>query len=97
MRKDKEKVLDEVWDEARIAGFLELRPADGSDPDHHALLFAYRGMREDDFATFIEMFVSAGRNLNATGRDGRTLLEELAEHRYGAAYAEILRRHGASG
>ena len=61
------------------------------------LLFAYRGMRENDFARFIEMFTAAGRNLDASGRDGRTLLEEVSEHRYGAAYAEILRRHGANG
>ena len=45
----------------------------------------------------IEMFSAAGRNLDATGQDGRTLLEELAEHRYGAAYADILRKHGARG
>jgi hypothetical protein len=27
MRKDKAKVLDEQWDDARVASFLELRPA----------------------------------------------------------------------
>lgn len=95
MRKDKEKVLDEVWDDERIAGYLALRPGDGSDPDHHVLLTAYRGMREDDFARFIPMFIGAGRNLNAVGTAGKTLLEEVSEHRYGAAYAETLRAHGA--
>ena len=95
MRKDKEKVLDEVWDDARIASYLDLRPGDGSEPDHHVLLMAYRGMREADFARFIPMFVAAGRDLDATGRDGRTLLEEVSGHRYGAAYAAILREHGA--
>ena len=95
MRKDKEKVFDEVWDDARIAGFLDLRPGDGSDPDHHVLLTAYRSMREEDFARFVAMFATAGRDLNATGREGKTLLEEIAEHRYGEPYAAAMREHGA--
>ena len=95
MRKDKEKVLDEVWDDARIEGFLALRPGDGSDVDHHVLLCAYRGMREEDFARFLPLFVAAGRNLNAVGREGKTLLEEVSEHRYGEPYARLLREHGA--
>ena len=97
MRKDKDKVLDEIWDEARVAGFLELRPGNGSDPDHHVLISAYRGMREADFARFLPLFVAAGRSLDATGGDGRTLLEEVSEHRYGAPYAAMLREHGARG
>lgn len=95
MRKDKEKVLDEVWDDARVAGYLDLRPGDGSDPDHHVLLMAYRGMREDDFARFLPMFVDAGRNLDAVGREGKTLREEVSEHRYGEPYARLLKEYGA--
>jgi hypothetical protein len=95
MRKNKAKVLDEVWDDARIAGFLELRPGPGGDPDHHVLLTAYRSMRAEDFARFIPMFVAAGRDLDAVGTEGSTLLEEVSSHRYGAPYADILRQHGA--
>ena len=95
MRKDKEKVLDESWDEERIAGFLALRPGRGADPDHHVLLTAYRSMREEDFARFVPMFVAAGRNLDAIGPEGKTLLEEVSEHRFGAPYAAVLREHGA--
>lgn len=95
MRKDKAKVLDEQWDDARVASFLELRPGGGADPDHHVLLCAYRGMRAEDFARFIPMFVAAGRNLDAEGPEGMTLLAEVDTHRYGAPYADILRQHGA--
>ncbi|MFT7289060.1 MAG: hypothetical protein ACI87W_003187 [Halieaceae bacterium] len=96
MRKDKAKVLDEQWDDARVASFLELRPGDGGDPDHQLLLRAYQSMRAEDFARFIPLFVAAGRSLMAVDEDGNTLLTLLGEHRYGPDYASILREHGAS-
>ncbi|MEE4278483.1 MAG: PA4642 family protein [Halieaceae bacterium] len=95
MRKDKAKVLDEQWDDERVASFLEARPGDGSAPDHRLLLRAYQSMRDSDFARFVPMFVAAGRDVNATGPDGRTVLEEIREHRYGAPYADSLERAGA--
>ena len=95
MRKDKAKVLDEQWDDARVASFLEPRPGDGAAADHRILLRAYQSMRAEDFARFVPMFVAAGRDINAGGPDGRSVLEEIGEHRYGAPYAEILRSAGA--
>jgi hypothetical protein len=95
MRKDKEKVLDEQWDLERVASFLEPRPGDGDKADFQLLLRAYQSMRDSDFARFVPLFVEAGRDLNASGPDGRTLLEELSEHRYGEPYAHALRAHGA--
>jgi hypothetical protein len=98
MRKDKTKVLDEQWDDERVASFLEPRPGDGSgaDADFQLLLRAYQSMRDSDFARFIPLFVAAGRDINATGREGKTLLLEVSEHRYGLPYADILRAHGAA-
>ncbi|EED33901.1 conserved hypothetical protein [gamma proteobacterium NOR5-3] len=96
MRKDKAKVLDEQWDDERVASFLEPRPGDAANADHQLLLRAYQSMRDSDFARFIPMFCAAGRDINATGREGKTLLEEVNEHRYGTAYAETLKAHGAS-
>jgi hypothetical protein len=99
MRKDKAKVLDEQWDDARVASFLEVRPGDGGTDgtatDHRLLLRAYQSMRAEDFARFVPMFVAAGRDLDARGPDGRTVLEELREHRYGDAYAAVLLEAGA--
>ena len=45
MRKDKEKVLDEVWTEDHVKSFLQVRPHDGSDENFYMLLKAYKSMR----------------------------------------------------
>lgn len=90
MRKDKEKVLDEQWDDERVASFLQPRPGDPENSDYAILLRAYQSMRESDFARFVPLFSEAGRDVNAAGPDGRPLIELLAEHRYGAGYAAIL-------
>lgn len=95
MRKDKAKVLDEQWDDARVASFLEPRPGDGDRPDHRLLLRAYQSMRAEDFARFVALFVQADGDLNDTGPDGRTVLDEIREHRYGTPYTDILVAAGA--
>jgi len=94
MRKDKEKVIDEVWTEDHVRSFLGVRPHDGSDHDFHMLLKAYQSMRESDFELFVRFFMEDGRNLDASGKDGRTLAEIISEHRHGASYADILHKAG---
>lgn len=96
MKKDKEKVIDEVWTEDHVRSFLQFRAHDGSDTDFHMLLKAYQSMRASDFELFVQFFLGDGRNLNATGRDGRSVLQIVAEHRHGAEYADILRSAGAN-
>jgi hypothetical protein len=59
MRPDKLEIVNEVWDDARIRGYLD-------------------------------KFVAAGRNLDARGRLGQTLLETIAGHRHGAPFRQIL-------
>ena len=95
MRKDKEKVLDEVWTEDHVRSFLNVRPHDGSDEDFHMLLKAYQSMRVEDFELFIQFFRGENRNINATGREGRSVLDIVTTHRHGVEYAEILRAAGA--
>jgi hypothetical protein len=95
MKKDKAKVLDEVWTEDHVKSFLQVRPHDGSDENFHMLLKAYQSMRVEDFGLFIDFFTAEGRDLNATGKDGRTVLEIVKTHRHGAPYAEILVAAGA--
>jgi hypothetical protein len=97
MRKDKEKVLDEVWTEDRIRSFLEVRSHDGTADDFHMLLKAYQSMRADDFALFVGFFQEQKRNVNASDRRGRTVLEIIRQHRHGTPYADILVAAGASG
>ena len=96
MRKDKEKVLDEVWTEDHVKSFLQVRPHDGSDENFYMLLKAYQSMRASDFELFVAFMKEQGRDLNATGKDGRSVLEIVSEHQHGAAYANILKAAGAS-
>jgi len=96
MKKDKEKVIDEVWTEDHVRSFLQVHAHDGSDTDFHMLLKAYQSMRASDFELFVQFFLGDGRNLEATGRDGRSVLQIVNEHRHGAEYAEILRGAGAT-
>ena len=95
MRKDKEKVLDEVWTEDHVRSFLDVRPHDGSDENFHMLLKAYQSMRAEDFELFIGFFTAEKRDINATGKDGSTVLEVVDAHRHGAEYAAILKAAGA--
>ena len=96
MRKDKEKVLDEVWTEDHVKSFLNVRSHDNTDEDFHMLLKAYQSMRVEDFELFVGFFLSENRNINATGQDGRSVLAIVGEHRLGAEYAEILAENGAA-
>ncbi|TGD72086.1 hypothetical protein E4634_15540 [Mangrovimicrobium sediminis] len=94
MKKDKEKVLDEVWTEDHVRSFLEVRPHDASNPDFFMLLRAYQSMRAEDFELFVGFFREQGRDLNARGVDGRSVLDIVREHRLGGDYAAVLQ--GAS-
>ena len=96
MRKDKEKVLDEVWTEDHVKSFLDVRPHDGTDENFHMLLKAYQSMRASDFELFLEFFTADQRDVNAQGKDGRTLLDIVSTHRHGVEYADILKAAGAS-
>jgi len=91
MRKDKEKVLDEVWTPERVRSFLEVRPHDGTDEDFHMLLKAYQSMRASDFELFLGMFVEQNRSVDAQGKDGRSVFDIVSTHRHGGPYANILK------
>ena len=95
MRKDKEKVLDEVWTEDHVRSFLNVRSHDNTAEDFHMLLKAYQSMRAEDFELFVGFFLADKRDINATGLDGRSVLVIVAEHRLGAEYAVILTENGA--
>lgn len=96
LKKDKEKVLDEVWTEDRVREFLDVRPPAGVNEDHHMLLKAYQSMRADDFELFIGMFLEQNRDINAQDNTGRTVLSYISEHRNSDDYAAALTKNGAS-
>ena len=95
MAKDKEKVIDEVWTEARVREFLDVKPAENIDADFHKLLKAYQAMRPEDFTDFLRLFVEAGGNINARDRAGRTVLSYMKEHRNSDEFVELMQQHGA--
>ncbi|MGE0622568.1 MAG: PA4642 family protein [Pseudomonadales bacterium] len=97
MRPDKEKVVDEVWDDDRIESFLHKSPmGEERSRDYSVLLNAYRSMRPGDFERFLARFVALGRDVDARSNAGQTLLATIADHRHGAPFRELLLRHGAA-
>ncbi len=94
-RKDKEKVLGEIFDEERIATFLDYPAPAGINADYHLLEKAYRGMRGENFGTFVKLFIGAGKDVNAIGPEGKTFLQIVKNHRNGDEYAAVLEANGA--
>ncbi len=98
MRADKKKVVDEVWDDARVRSFLGKKPLGSeTNADYSALLYAYRSMRVEDFRRFLVFFVADGRDLNARSQSGDSLLATISGHRQGAEFSAALRDAGATG
>ena len=96
LKKDKEKVLDEVWTQQRVKDFLEVKPAEDIEADFHVLLKAYQSMRLENFEEFVGFFTAAGRDINATNPKGETTLSIIKQHRKSTDYAAILEQNGAS-
>ncbi|MCA0899242.1 PA4642 family protein [Microbulbifer agarilyticus] len=95
LKKDKQKVLGEVFDDARIAGFLEGEAPEGFNRDFYLLERAYRGMKAENFATFVRLFKEQGLDLSSQSPEGQTLLTRIGEHEQSAEYADILKAAGA--
>ena len=91
MRVDKAKIVDEVWDEAKIASFLDKGPMGKTPQAHSKLLYAYRSMCVDDFGRFVTLYKQKGGDVNARDASGRTLLDIVSHHKKSAPFQEILR------
>ncbi len=94
LKKDKKKVVGEHFDEARIKSFLNFEPYGDESPSYHLLEKAYRGMKADNFATFVEFFVQAGYDVNAKNSHGRTFVQEISRHRLSDDYVKALKANG---
>jgi hypothetical protein len=95
LKKDKQKVLGEVFDDERVKSFLDYQAPNGVSTDFHLLEKAYRGMNIDNFVTFLNFFKEAGYDLNSSNPEGKTLAQTAAEHRHGAEYVKALTVAGA--
>ena len=97
MRPDKKKVTDEVWDSERVKSFLSKAPmGHEANGDYSILLFAYRSMRAENFAEFIDYYLIEGRDLNAKSNAGETLLQTICTHRHAQPFMDILKRAAKS-
>lgn len=96
MRKDKEKIIDEVWTDERVRSFLSVVSHDEVEEDFHMLLKAYQSMRESDFEKFVSYFCTEGRDVNARNPGGESVLDIVRQHRRSGDYARILEKAGAS-
>ena len=95
LKKDKKKVLGETFDDERVKGFLQVVPVGETNPDFTALERAYRGMKADNFETFVKFFVEEGRDINSTNADGETFLQVISTHRHAGPYVSALKNAGA--
>ncbi|ROS01247.1 hypothetical protein EDC56_1676 [Sinobacterium caligoides] len=95
LKKDKEKVIDEVWTEDRIREFLDQLPPAGVNTDFHMLWKAYQGMRAEHFEIFLGLFKAQNRDVNATNNDDQSVLTIALEHSQSGDYVRILRDAGA--
>lgn len=93
LRKDKQKVLGEVFDDQRIRTFLDFQPPEGVDADFHVLEKAYRGMKVENFVTFLQFFREAGRDIQARNPQGQTLLDIISSHQPAEDYIAALKTH----
>ena len=94
LKKDKQKVLGEHFDDERIKTFLHVEPYGNLSRDYCALEKAYRGMIAENFATFVQFFVAEGMDINAKNREGKTLLQEVKTHRQSEDYVTVLTAAG---
>lgn len=95
LKKDKQKVLGEHFDDERIKTFLRVEPYGNLSVDYCALEKAYRGMIAENFATFIQFFTDAGMDVNAKNNEGKTLLQVIRHHRQSEDYVQPLLDAGA--
>ena len=95
LKKDKKKVLGEHFDDDRIRSFLLFEAPEGTNADFHVLEKAYRGMIEENFATFVQFFIADNRDINARNPQGQTILQIAKQHRHGQAYVDVLMAAGA--
>lgn len=96
LKKDKQKVLGEIFDDERIKTFLDFEAPEGINADFHLLEKAYRGMNIDNFNTFLTFFQEQSRDINAANPEGKNLLTLARQHRHGEEYVAALLEHGAA-
>ncbi|MGS2717691.1 PA4642 family protein [Eionea flava] len=95
LKKDKQKVLGEFFDDERIRSFFIYESDDTEYADFHLLEKAYRGMIAENFSTFTTFFLEAKKDINAVNQYGETFLQTIKEHKQSEDYITALQKAGA--
>lgn len=95
LKKDKQKVIGETLDEAKVKAFLDFQPYDDENVDFHILTKAYRGLPPHEFERFIGFYKETGRALNPVNKQGKSFLEEISQNERHLEYVDILKAAGA--
>ena len=95
LKKDKQKVLGEHFDDERVKSFLQGEARGEENLDFILLERAYRGMKADNFASFVQFFVEDKRDINAKNLLGETFFSVIQNQRHAADYLSALKEHGA--
>lgn len=96
IKKDKQKVLGEVFDDARVKSFLNVPQRADTHHSFDILEKAYRGMNIDNFITFLSFFTEAEHDINAINADSKTFLHVISEHKHAAEYIDAIKNAGAA-
>ena len=97
LKKDKKKVLGEVFDDARIKTFLGYQAYGNTHHDYHLLEKAYRGMKAENFERFLYFFIESKHDINAKNNDGLTFLATIEQHTQAQDYIDGLKKYGGKG
>ena len=95
LKKDKQKVIGESLDEAKVKAFLEYQPYEDDNADFHILTKAYRGLPPHEFERFLGFYKETGRAINPSNAKGQSFLEVISQHESQQEYVEILKSAGA--
>lgn len=95
VKKDKEKVLGEFFDDERIKSFLNIEVSNTQEAGFQLLERAYRGMIAENFATFVQFFIDAGNDINTKNAYDETFLQSIQNHKQAAEYIDTLKKSGA--
>lgn len=91
LKKDKQKVIGESLDEAKVKAFLEYQPYEDDHADFHILTKAYRGLPAHEFERFIGFYKETGRALNPSNAQGQAFVDVISQHPSQQDYVEILK------
>jgi len=95
LKKDKVKVIDEEMNDEKIRRFLTLKPYGKESVDFYVLTKAYRGLPIEYFATFLEMFLADGRDINAKNDQDQSFVSFIEGNSNFLEFVELLKSKGA--